>query len=95
MQHKTRFTFCVFLLLLLTAGTCPAITIPSYDGTQNLSPAQIPDIVRYVTGDLSRDLRYGKGSLMLLNAWKDGPNYVRTYPSLLNFGVNGQSKNEG
>ena len=92
MQHKTRFTFCVFLLLLLTAGICPAITIPNHDGTQNISPAQIPDIIAYATGSSGRYVRYFKDSLMLLNAWKDGSNYMRTYSSLLSFGVSGESK---
>ena len=72
MQHKTRFTFCVFLLLLLTAGTCPAITILSYDGTQNLSPAQIPDIIRYVTGDLAKELRFKKDSLLIQKTDSNG-----------------------
>ncbi|MBQ6971715.1 MAG: hypothetical protein IJP86_05085 [Synergistaceae bacterium] len=64
MRQFTRFTFCVFLLLIFTAGTCPAVTVPGHDGT-SLALNQIPDIIRHVTGQTSGDLRFDKDSLYI------------------------------
>ena len=89
MQHKTRFTFCVFLLLLLTAGICPAITIPNHDGTQNISPAQIPDIIAYATGSSGRYVRYFKDSLFRFDALKGPGQEIWIQYYLSHFNANG------
>ncbi|MBQ7168350.1 MAG: hypothetical protein IJR63_00430 [Synergistaceae bacterium] len=89
MQHKTRFTFCVFLLLLLTAGTCPAITIPSYDGTQNLSPAQIDDIIVHSVGGPDRYVKYFKDSLFLFDTLKGPGQDFWIHPCISSFNANG------
>ncbi|MBQ6666261.1 MAG: hypothetical protein IJM68_11815, partial [Synergistaceae bacterium] len=64
MKRYIRFTFCVFLLLIFTAGTCPAVTVPGHDGTE-LALSQIGDIIRHVTGQTEGDLSFRKESLLV------------------------------
>ena len=64
MKHKMRFSFGVFLLLLLSAGASFAVVVPGHDGTE-LALTQIPDIIRHVTGKTSGDLSMNKDSLFI------------------------------
>ncbi len=64
MKHKMRFSFGVFLLLLLSAGASFAVAIPGHDGKE-LALSQIPDIVRHITGKTSGDLSMKKESLFI------------------------------
>ncbi|MBQ7168683.1 MAG: hypothetical protein IJR63_02115, partial [Synergistaceae bacterium] len=64
LRRFTRFTLSVFLLLIFTAGTCAAVTVPGHDGTE-LALSQIPDIIRHVTGQTSGDLYLSKDTLYI------------------------------
>ena len=68
----------MFLLLIFTAGTCPAVTVPGHDGTQ-LALSQIPDIIRHVTGQTSGDLRFDKDSLFIYGAYPRNNSHREVY----------------
>ena len=65
MRNCIRYSLCLFLLLLLGAGSCSAVTIPGYDGS-TAALSQIGDIIRHVRGFTSRDLTLDKESMLLL-----------------------------
>ena len=85
MKHKLRFSFVVFLLLLLSAGASFAVVIPGHDGKE-LALSLIPDIVRHITGKTSGDLSMKKDSVFIYSAY--GDSYIKELHSFNNDGSN-------
>ncbi|MBQ9573980.1 MAG: hypothetical protein IJR27_01740, partial [Synergistaceae bacterium] len=83
MKHKLRFSFGVFLLLLLSAGASFAVTVPGHDGTER-ELKYIPDIVRHVTGTTSGDLRMKKDSVFIYSVYPNA--YIKELHSFNNDG---------
>ena len=66
------------MLVILSAETCAAVTVPGHDGT-NLALSQIPDIIRHVTGQTSGDLRFNKDSLFMWGLRSGGHQAMDVY----------------